>query len=137
MSRNPPRLPRPFAPHRSLRRPPEPGISGPCSGRSNKASCRARYWSSSTSARSRDVKTEVSRNRTDHYTPLAYQPQVAKGRSGKRTVKRKSAETGLIHWDLLGRLTAADECRKRSQLLVASVIGDRLDVPIPLEAREE
>src|SRR5438034_508405 len=38
MTLSPPRLPRPSALHRILRRPPDPGITGPCSGRRQEGS---------------------------------------------------------------------------------------------------
>src|SRR6266498_2818853 len=82
--------------HRSLRRPPLPRMTFPCSGRRTKASWRNLYRSSSRSEVTAFVNTGVSPNRMGHYTPLAYPRQ---GRSRRcaaaQTLRRRTAPAGL------------------------------------------
>jgi hypothetical protein len=66
-------MPRPA--HRSLRSPPDPGMTTPCSGRSMSATCNARYSSSGNSPFASEVKIEVSTKRMEEGTPLAYMGQ--------------------------------------------------------------
>src|SRR5215470_9450644 len=82
MTRVPLLFPRPGRAHRTLRRPPLPGIRGPAVGRLINASCSSRYSSSVSRSCTRRVKTEVSimtmaaprvvvHDRTK-YAPMAY-----------------------------------------------------------------
>jgi hypothetical protein len=76
--------------------------------------------SSSTSPRSRDVKTGVSRNRTDDYTPLAYRAQVAAWRSGKRTDQESDSAAAQSHGSVARFLTLRVDARSQPRCELAS-----------------